>query len=129
MQIADTLTVEGVLTAAGGQTSSGANNQIVTTVAAAGATLGTATAIPATARVVYATVTLSSEGVKLPTAATNLTVVVMAQSDKGVKVYAAAAGQKIGAATTATTAFALAKTTVSQFFAINTTNWLVLKGA
>lgn len=127
MQIADNLTVQGTVTTTGG--GAGANLQAITTVAAAGATLGTATAIPATARVVYATVTLSSQGVKLPTAATNLTVVVMAQSDKGVKVYAAAAGQKIAAATTATTAFALAKTTVSQFFAINTTNWLVLKGA
>lgn len=128
MQIADNLLVSGSMTTSGGSTTTGATTRAISVVAAAGATLGTATAIPATANTVYATVTLSSEGVKLPAAATGLTVYVLAQSDKGVKVYAAAAGQKIGTATTATTAFAVAKTTICGFFAISATNWLVLKG-
>lgn len=127
MQIADALQVQGVLSPSGGL--AGANLQAITVVAAAGATLGTATAIPAGTRTAYATVTLSSEGVKLPAAQTNLVVTILAQQDKGVKVYAAAAGQKIGTATTATTAFAVPKTTVSTFYAINTTNWLVQKGS
>lgn len=126
MQIADNLTVQGTVTTTGG--GAGANLQAITVVAAAGATQGNATAIGATARVVYATVTASTQGVALPTPATNLQVVVLAQSDKGVKVYPKAAGQTIGAATTATTAFAVAKTTVCTFYAINTTKWLVLKG-
>lgn len=122
VEIADALTVQGALTAAGGST--GANLQTISTVAAAGTTLGTATAIPATAREVRATVTTSSQGVKLPTAVTNTLIRVWAQSDKGVSVYAAAAGQKIGAATTATTALVIAKNTATSFLAISATNWL-----
>lgn len=122
MEIADALTVQGAFTAAGG--TSGANLQAITTVAAAGATLGTATAIPATAREVVVTVTASTEGVKLPAAVTNTLIRVWASAAVGVKVYAAAAGQKIGAATTATTAVAVAKNTASSFLAISATNWL-----
>ena len=101
MEIADNLTVQGTLTATGGTSgggaASGANLQKITTVAAAGATLGTATAISSAAREVYATATASTEGVKLPTAVTNTLIRVWASAAVGVKVYAAAAGQKIGA--------------------------------
>ena len=128
MEIADNLTVQGTLTATGGTSgggaASGANLQKITTVAAAGATLGTATAISSAAREVYATATASTEGVKLPTAVTNTLIRVWASAAVGVKVYAAAAGQKIGAATTATTAVAIAKNTATSFLAINATNWL-----
>lgn len=118
----------GAANLSGGLTTSGARVTGITTVAAAGASQGNATAIAASASVVVITVTASTEGVKLPTAATGKQVYIFADPAVGNKVYAAAAGQKIGAATTATTAYALVKNTATVFLAKNATNWLVLKG-
>lgn len=122
------VTVGGVLTTSAGQAITGGLNFPPTTVAAAGATQGTATAIVAAAILVLVTVTASTEGVKLPTPVAGKTLWIAADTAVGNKVYPAAAGQSIGTATTATTAYVLAKNTVTQFFAKSATKWLVLKG-
>lgn len=121
-------TFTGAVTFSGGSTSTGASSTTITTVAAAGATQGTATAISAAARTVLITVTASTEGVKLPTAATGKTLTIWANTAVGCKVYGAAAGQSIGTATTQTTAYALVKNTATTFLAISTAKWLVQKG-
>ncbi len=121
-------TFSGAVSAAG-ITQTGAATATPTVVAAAGASQGTATAIAATANNVVITVTASTEGVKLPTAATGRRLSIWASPTVGVNVYAAAAGQKIGTATTATTAFAVAKNTATEFYAINAVNWRVQKGS
>lgn len=126
---ASTINANGVATLSGGGVYSGAQKDTLTTVAAAGATLGTATAIPATANAVLVTVTASTEGIKLPTAATGLVVTVLADPSVGNKVYAAAAGQVIGANSTATTAYVLVKNTVTIFYAISATKWRTAKGS
>lgn len=123
-----TLGANSTATLTNGLTRGGAQISTVSFVAAAGATQGNATAIAAGQSTVVVTVTASTEGVKLPTAATGKRVDIFADPSVGAKVYAAAAGQKIGTATTATTAFALAKNTATVFLAKNTTQWLVLKG-
>lgn len=97
-------------------------------VAAAGASQGTATQIPGNPGLVFVTVTASTEGVKLPTPATGKRLTMVASATVGNKVYPAAAGQSIGTATTATTAFALALNTSTQFIATSATKWRVLKG-
>lgn len=107
---------------------SGSTNFAPVTVAAAGATQGNATAIPAAASHVVITVTASTEGVKLPAAVAGSELTIFADPAVGAKVYAAAAGQKIGAATTATTAYALVKNTSTTFYAVSATNWRVVKG-
>lgn len=96
------------------------------TVAAAGASLGTATAISATGGSnVFVTVTASTEGVKLPSiTGAGMRFTVWAATGVGVKVYANAAGQSIGAGTTATTAVLVPKTTATTFIASSTTKWL-----
>ena len=121
-------TITGAFTATGGATSGGAQITTATIVAAAGATQGTATAIPATAAVVIVTVTASTEGVKLPTAATGRAVVVIADTAVGAKVYGGAAGQSIGTATTATTAYSLVKNTTTTFWGTSATKWRIEKG-
>lgn len=122
-QIADNLTVEGNINATGSITPSGGTNVVVATVAAAGATQGAATAIAAGVQLVNVTTTTSSEGVRLPAALTGRSVTLAGPSTKGVKAYAAAAGQVINAATTATTAYALVSADVVTFYAINATTW------
>ena len=92
-------------------------------VAAAGASLGTATAILAGPSLVLVTVTASTEGVKLPTVATGLRYTVVPSASVGVKVYPAAAGQKISTATTATTATSIAKGLGATFIGLNATTW------
>ncbi len=96
-------------------------------VAAAGATQGTATQIADTARVVVVSVTLSSQGVKLPTAATGKRLKVLAMSAKGVKVYPFTADRIHGAATNAALALPLNRS--FEFIAVDAINWRVLKGA
>jgi hypothetical protein len=98
------------------------------TVAAAGASLGTATAIPAGAQIVNVTTTTSAEGVKLPTAGTGRRVTLLTPTTKGYKVYGAAAGQLINAATTATTAYAMTTLHPATFIGLNATHWRVLRG-
>lgn len=93
------------------------------TVAAAGATQGGATAIAAASFLVNVTATASSEGVKLPTAATGKNLTLLAPTTKGVKVYGGAAGQIINAATTATTAYVMTTNEAVTFFGISATAW------
>ncbi len=95
------------------------------TLAAAGATQGDAAAI--TSSVVMVTVTASTEGVKLPTAATGLQVTVCAASAKGCKVWPFAGDRIQGAATNAAIALVLNKSSI--FIAADAVNWRVVKGA
>ena len=111
-----------------GLTVNGTYKEGQTTLAAAGATQGTATAIPATAVVVNVTVTASTEGVKLPTVATGRQITLLTPTTKGYKVYAAAAGQVINAASTATTAYAMTTNHVATFFGVDTAHWRVQRG-
>ena len=92
-------------------------------VAAAGATQGTATKIGVTAYNVIVSATTSSEGIKLPTAATGLQFKVVTPTANGVKVYANAAGQSIGTGTTNTTATTVAANSVQGFLAVSATKW------
>ena len=111
-----------------GSTVSGAQKGSLVTVAAAGATLGTATAIPGTAYIVNVTVTASTEGVKLPTASTGREMTLLTPTTKGYKVYGAAAGQLINANTTATTAYAVTTLKPVTFYGVDATHWRAQKG-
>ncbi len=95
------------------------------TAAAAGTSQGTAT--PITKSLVFVTVTASSQGVKLPTAATGLQVTVCAASAKGVKVYPFAGDRIQGAATNVAVALVLNKSSI--YIAADANNWRVVKGA
>lgn len=95
------------------------------TLAAAGATQGTASAISKSA--VYVTVTASTQGIKLPTAAEGKRVVIFSAPTVGVKVYPFS-GDKIGAAAT-NTAVVLASGKGNIYQAIDATTWRVVKGA
>lgn len=95
-------------------------------VAAFGASQGNATQIGVAAFSVVVTVTASTEGVKLPSAATGLQYRVLANPTVGVKVYPFL-GDVIGAAAT-NGAYALVKNTVTTFFAVDTVFWRVMKG-
>lgn len=97
------------------------------TVAAFGASQGNATAITLPAGTVSVTVTASTEGVKLPVASTGARFMLLADPSVGAKVYAATGG-KIGAATTASTAYALVKNTATTFVGVDATHWRVFKG-
>lgn len=101
------------------------NGQAV--LAAAGATQGNASVIPDTASIITVTVTASTQGVKLPTAATGKRVTVAAASAKGVKVYPATNDRIHGAATNAALALPLNRT--YTFIAVDTATWRVQKGA
>jgi len=95
------------------------------TLAAAGATQGTAGAI--TTAVVVVTVTASSQGVKLPTAATGLEYRVHVPGTVGVTVYPNTADKIDASATNAGVVLAAGKANI--YFARNTSQWLTLKGA
>ncbi len=111
-----------------GATITGPLKEVVTVVAAAGATQGNATAIAAGVLIVNVTVTTSTEGVKLPTAATGRIVTLLTPTTKGYKVYGGAAGQLINANTTATTAYAVTTNKPVTFIAVDTTHWRAIKG-
>lgn len=111
-----------------GSTVTGAQVGGFTTVAAAGASQGTATAIPATAYIVNVTVTTSTEGVKLPTPSTGREMTLLTPTTKGYKVYTNLAGQVINAATTATTAFAVATLKPVTFYGVDATHWRAQRG-
>ena len=98
------------------------------TVAAAGASVGTATAIPATAYIVNVTVTASTEGVKLPTASTGRELTLLTPTTKGYKVYGGAAGQLINANTTNTTSYAIVTLKPVTFYGVDATHWRAQKG-
>lgn len=121
-------TLSGLTTSTGGMTVSGAQKEVISIVAAAGATQGTAAAIPAGAVLVNVTATTSSEGVKLPTVATGRVITLLTPTTKGFKVYTAAAGQVINANTTATTAFAVTTNKPATFYGIDTSHWRALRG-
>lgn len=101
---------------------------LLTNIASAGATQGSAT--PITSRtVIVATATASSKGVQLPAAATGVEVtVVNAGPTFGVKVYPFLHGTiNAGASNVAdTTVLAALKTTI--YLAINATKWVTLRG-
>lgn len=100
--------------------------QIVT---AAGATQGNATAITKSKAIITVATTASTHGVRLPTAATGLEVSIGNAGTFGVKVYPATNG-KIGAATTnAADSTVLAINKVNRYIAVNTTLWVVERGA
>ncbi len=93
--------------------------------AAAGSTqLGAAAIVAA---ITMVSVTASTQGVRLPAAATGLKYLVMAPTAKGVKVYPAT-GDAIGATGT-NSAVALVLNKSSLFVAENTSHWRVLTGA
>lgn len=93
--------------------------------AAAGSTQLGATLI--TKSVVMVSVTASSQGVRLPTAATGRQVTICAASAKGVKVYPFLGDRIQGAATNAAVALVLNKSSI--YIASDTINWRVVKGA
>lgn len=111
-----------------GSTVTGPAIETLTTIAAAGATQGNATAIPSTAILVNVTVTASTEGVKLPTAAAGLVLTLLTPTTKGYKVYGGAAGQLINANTTATTAYAVTTNKPVTFYGVDATHWRAQKG-
>lgn len=115
------------LSATSGITTTGAVNRTITTVAAAGASQGNATAIAATAAVVLVTVTASTEGVKLPTAVAGQQIQVMVPGTVGVKVYPAAGAAIDAGSSNAAQALAAGKSNI--FTATSTTAWKTLKGA
>lgn len=103
----------------------GTLTELPTIVAAAGATQGTATALTKYLNII--TCTASSQGVKLPTAATGVQVRVMIGGTKGVKVYPATADRISTAATNAAVALVADKSNL--YVAQNASLWLVQKGA
>lgn len=108
----------------GTSTTVGPSVETITTVAAAGATQGTATAVPATALIVIVTLTASSEGVKMPTAVAGNSIVMLADTAHSYKVYGGAAGQSINAGTTATTAVVIGTNKTATFYAKTATKWI-----
>ena len=100
--------------------------QIVT---AAGSTQLGATAITGSKAIVTVATTASTHGVRLPTAATGLEVTVANAASFGVKVYPATNG-KIGAvATNGADTTVLAINKANRYIAVNTTLWVVERGA
>ena len=93
--------------------------------AAAGATQGAAGAISNS--VVIVTVTASTEGVRLPAAATGLEIRVHVPGTVGAKVYPAS-GAKINALST-NTSLLIAAGKADIFFARDTTRWVTMNGA
>ena len=125
-----TLAASGLATLSGGMTlSGGAVKEGLTVVSLAGVTQGTAGAIPSTAVLVRVSGTTSANGVKLPTVATGRIVEILGIVGHSFKVYAAAAGQVINAATTATTAYVQATVRPTRFIGVDTAHWQALKSA
>lgn len=108
-------------------TTSGARIVGVATLAAAGASQGNAASIASTANVVYVTVTASTQGVKLPTAALGRQIQVMVPGTVGVKVYPATGATIDTGSANAAQTLAAGKSTL--FTATSTTAWRTLKGA
>ncbi len=106
-------------------TTNGVVTETAQTLAAAGATQGTATLI--TKSVVIVTVTASTEGVKLPASPTGKRVAVLADPAVGVKVYPNAGCQIEGIATN--TAQALVKAKANIYYGVSATKWRAVVGA
>ncbi len=100
--------------------------QIVTT---AGVSQATATAITKALAIITVNTSVSTRGVRLPTASTGLMVYVAnAATTFGAKVWPATNG-KIGAAATNIADTVLAKNKANLYIAQNTTFWVVQRGA
>jgi hypothetical protein len=96
------------------------------TLTAAGATQGDATAITGSKAIITVALTASTKGVKLPTAATGLEVLIANAATFGVKVYPATNG-KLGASAT-NAAIVLAINKANRYIAVNTTRWILQVG-
>lgn len=110
----------------------GANGHQV--ISAAGTTQGTATAISNTKSlkslraIVTIAATASTHGIKLPIVSTGLTVLVASAGSFGVKVYPTT-NQKIGAAATNAADTTIAVNKANVYVGVNTTKWVVQRGA
>jgi hypothetical protein len=93
--------------------------------AAAGATQGTAGVI--TSPTVVVTVTASTEGVKLPVAATGMSIKVFCPGTIGVKVYPGLNGKLDTSSTNVAVVLVAGKANI--YFARDTTRWITDKGA
>lgn len=120
---------KGPLVAPYGIKQSGPDYNGFQTVAAAGATQGAAGAISASGgSVVIVTVTASTEGVKLPTAVTNLCYNIVVPGSVGTKIYPGTNAKIDATATNGSIALVAGKG--SLFLATSTTQWrVILKGA
>lgn len=98
-------------------------------VSAAGATQGNATALTAFKNLITVATTASTHGVKLPTAATGLTITVGNAGTFGAKVYPASGNQIQAVATNGADGTVLAINKVNTYYAINATKWIVNRGA
>lgn len=130
MQIADNLIVTGSLTSTGAQT--GGGGLVVNsyqTVTAAGATQGSATAITQSKAIITVALTASTKGVRLPTATTGMEVQIGNAATFGVKVYPATNGKIAAVATNGADATVLAINKANRYLAVNTTRWIVFRGA
>lgn len=95
---------------------------------AAGATQGNAALIVGSKAVITIATTASTHGVRLPVAVTGLEVEVANAGAFGVKVYPSTNG-KIGAASTNVADTVLAVNKTNRYVAVNTTLWVVQRGA
>ena len=125
LNVSGAVTVGGALTTTGGISNSGLNTNLPQVLAAAGATQGNAGVI--TNSRVIVTVTASTEGVKLPVAATGLEVRVHVPGTVGVKVYPGVNGKLDASSTITAVVLVAGKATI--YYARDTTRWITLKGA
>lgn len=109
-----------------GLSNSGASSTTPSTVAAAGATQGNATAIGASVTDVIVTVTASTQGLKLPTASLGKRLRVWPDTVKGNKLYPATGG-KVGAAATNAAISVVANKPV-DLLGVSATAWRVQVG-
>ena len=109
----------------------GALTTIPQVLTATGTTQLGAAAISAATALALVTVatTASTHGVRLPTAATGLSIQVGNAATFGVKVYPATGGQIGAASTNAADATVLAINKTNTYIAINKTKWVVNRGA
>lgn len=126
---ADTNAASGVSPQSEGVPIQALGQGVWTTVTAAGATQGNATALTNFKNLVTVALTASTKGVRLPTAATGLEIVVGNAATFGVKVYPASGGQIQAVATNGADGTVLAINKVNRYYAINSTKWIVLRGA
>lgn len=106
-----------------GVTNTGDTNTTPSVVAAAGATQGNATLVPAGVTDIVVTSTAATEGIRLRPAVTGRLKKVWAPTTTGVKVWPTT-GSIIGAAAT-NAAKALTKNTMIQFYAVDATHWRI----
>lgn len=97
-------------------------------VTAAGATQGNATLITGSKAVITVSTTASTHGVRLPSAATGLEVLIANAGTFGVKVYPST-NDRIGAASTNAAGAVLAINKATRYIAISASKWVVQVGA